>query len=969
MKQLRKCSLLLLLCTTFSISLFAQGINTFKLPNGLTVFIWEDESVPDVAGMVAVNVGGKDDPEQYTGLAHYLEHVMFKGTQKIGSLDWEKEKPLYEQIIARYDEMANESDPLKKEEINMEINKLTVEAAKYSLSNEYSNLIQSFGGENVNALTGFDQTMYFNSFPPGEIYKWLELYSERLINPVFRSFQTELETVYEEYNMGQDEQNSRSQEFLLKTIFEGHPYSRKLIGLPDHLKNPRLGELIRFFETWYVPENMALILVGNIKTREVLPLIREKFGRLENRPLPERKQYELAPLKGRKEVSAKISRFPQLYLTFPGVDLSSEDDIVLDICTSVLTNSSRTGLIDKLALDGDIMSGGASSISFKDHGRILITGIPYFDTNLRRFESLKSLEKTLLKEIKKLQEGQFDEQLIQSIKSELIRMYDLSMEYNFGRNGENSRAQILAAYFLSGKDLSELMEYKERVMAVTTDEIKAAAKKYFGEDYYAIHMNEGKPPKGEELKKPGFDPIQPVRGAESDYAKAFKLLPVKYMAGNFADMKSVEVRPINDRSKLFYTPNKENEIFTLTLKYGIGTAKMPKLALAASLMNNAGIMGQMDAQEVKRQFSELGTTCSYSVDDSYLYVTLHGFETNLQESCNLLTRQILLPQLDEKQMNNRIGSYYQSRRLEKTSSESLGDAARQYMMFGEKSEYIDRLPMSEITALTVSNLTGEFQRATDYEAEIHYVGSMPVDDVHQILSANLPLKEGEKETTSPEVKERMAYDENTIFFLPDPDAQQSTIYFYIQGVPYDNAKDPYITAFNEYFSGGFSGLVAQEIREYRSMAYASMGRYSIPGIKGKPSLFIGYLGTQADKTLDAVEVFMDLLNNMPQYPDRMANLKNYLLQTSLVDRPTFRRASQVYQGWIRRGYSEAPAQVNLPVFESLTFDDIVKFYEENIKGRPVAISISGNPKMIDLKALEKFGKVIKLNNSKVFSDK
>jgi predicted Zn-dependent peptidase len=962
MKSL-KLILFVFLCSLLSINTNAQGLKAFKLPNGLSVFIWEDEKAPNVFGMVSVNVGAKEDPAEYTGLAHYLEHMMFKGTDKIGALDWNKEKPLYEQIIAKYDEYAQTVDPEQRKAIAKEINQLTIESAKYNLSNEFSNLSQGMGGDNLNAGTSYDYTVYYNSFPPGEVYKWLELNSERLLNPIFRSFQPELETVYEEYNRGQDQQSRRESEFIMSTLFPGHPYSRSVLGLPEHLKNPQLSQLNKFYHNWYVPQNMALILSGNVKTNEILSVIKEKFGRLENRPIPERKVYPETPVKGRKEVTAKLSRYPQVLLAYPGITTGSEDDIALDICISILSNSSRTGLIDKLVLNGDLLSGGANSESLKERGAITINAIPYYDVNQRRYESLKSTEKTLLKEIKKLQDGQFEDWLVQSIKSEMIRSFDLQMESHY------SKVYILSAMFNSGKSLEEVLGYKDLVAEITTEKIKETAKKYFGSDFYALHLNEGKPEKGIELEKPKYDPIQPVRGAVSEYNKEFRILPVKYPVDPYAKMDEVTSKQMNDRSKLYYIQNPENDIFTLTLKFGIGTDKMPKLALATSLMNNAGIMGQLDAQELKQAFSNLGASCRYSVSGSYLYVTLNGFEVNLEESCNLLTRNILLPQLDEKQMDRMKGSLYQQRRIEKTANETLGNALHQYALYKDKSSFIDRLSLTEINDLTVSNLTGEFQRATDYEAEIHYAGALPMDDVYEILSKNLPLKQGEKESTSPEIKDRVSYTENTVLFLPNSDAKQSTIYFYIDGDDYKKEKDPYIDAFNEYFSGGFSGLIAQEIREYRSMAYASGGHYATPALENKKAYFIGSLGTQADKTVDAIEVFVDLLTNMPQYPDRLANIKNFLKETATVEKPHFRDASQIYQSWKLKGYTKSPAETNMPALDKLTFDDIVKFYEENIKGRPIVIAITGNPKMIDENALEKYGKVIKLSTSKVFSDK
>ncbi len=157
-------------------------------------------------GLVGVRAGSINDPEEYTGLAHYLEHVMFKGTDKIGALNWTEEEPIYKEIIAKYDQMAEEADPAKKEAISKEINELTVKAGKLGLPNEYSNLMESMGAKGVNAGTYYDWTFYHSSFPAYQINKWLEISSQRFLHPVFRSFQSELENVYEEYNRSQDDQ-------------------------------------------------------------------------------------------------------------------------------------------------------------------------------------------------------------------------------------------------------------------------------------------------------------------------------------------------------------------------------------------------------------------------------------------------------------------------------------------------------------------------------------------------------------------------------------------------------------------------------------------------------------------------------------------------------------------------------------------------------------------------------------------
>jgi len=957
-----KLFIFVLLCFILSNNIFAKGLKTFKLANGLSVFVWEDETVADVFGMVAVNVGSKEDPEQYTGLAHYLEHLMFKGTEKIGSLEWEKEKPLYEQIIAKYDEHAQTTDPVQRKEILQEINQLTQKTAQYYLPHDFSCLAQNIGCQNINAVTSYDYTLFYNSFPPGEIYKWLELYSERLIDPVFRNFQPELETVYEEYNMYQDMQGATERNFIMNTIFQGHPYARPIIGLPEHLKNPQLSKVITFYQNWYVPANMVLILAGNIKTEDIVPIVQKTFGRLKNKPVPERTIYPETPLNGRKEVNANLSNYTHLMLAFPGITSSSKNDIALDICTSILSNSNKTGLLDKLVMEDNLRGCWVNLIRLNERGNIEITANPCYDISAHRYESLRTTENKILKEIKKIQDGKIEEWRVKSIKRRMILTHNLAME------SPEYKANIIMNLFFSGKNMEDLINYNELVESVTFEQIMATAKKYFGSDYYAIYLNEGNLEKKGKLEKPPYDPVIPLREVETDFGKIFRSLPVNYK-NDFADMNSVTTRLINERSKFFYTYNPENEFFTLTLKYGVGTKKMPKLELAASLMNDAGIMEKMEAQEVKQVFSNLGATCRYSVDDNYLYVTLEGIEINLEEDCLLLMQQCLFPKLDENQMDRMQRNIRaQRQKTEISDNQKQRDALKYYLLYGKQSPYVDRLPLNDIAALSVSNLAGEFQRATGYEAEIHYTGSRPVEEVYDILSKNLPWKQGEKISTSPEIRETMNYSKNTVFFLPNRNARQSFIYFFVQGDNYTKEQTPYIDAFNQYINGNVgSGLIPQEIREYRSMAYTATGHYEIPLLENKNAFFIGYVGTQADKTMDAMEVFYNLLINMPQYVNRMQDIKEYLKETASIERPHFRQASQIFQNWKLKGYTQSPAETHKDAIERLTFEDIVKFYNEYIKGKPIAIAVTGNPKFIDKKMLAKYGKFVKLTTSQIFS--
>jgi predicted Zn-dependent peptidase len=950
---------------TANMQLTAQGLKTFKLKNGLTVYIWEDASQNDLFGLVGVRAGSYDEPEEYTGLAHYLEHVMFKGTTKIGALDWEKEKALYEQIIAKYDEKAETDDPAKKTAVDKEINELTTEAGKISISNEFTSLIDGIGATGLNAGTSYDYTLYYNSFPSHQINKWLEISSERFINPVFRAFQSELEAVYEEFNMYSDVPNRVISEFMLSKAFEGTPYDRSVIGYSEHLKNPRLSRLIKYYNDWYVPENMVLILTGNINTEQISGKIAATFGRLENRPVTERKKIANQVIDGRQQHSTKISPTPSVCLIYNGTEANHKDEQTLNLCLNLLSNDSHTGLLDKLTIEGDIMYGGCSPITFLNQGRVFVQAIPSYDSSQKRFQSNKAIEKTLLQTVDKLVKGEFEEWVFESIKMEMCRDFDLAME-----SGE-TRGQMLFDAFAYHRDLNHLLQYKDIISAITIDEVKRVAKEYLsGNNYIAIHNEQGKLSKKDKIKKPGFKPLDPPAGKSSLYAQQFKNLPSNKIEEHFFDFNDVKVQNVNELSRLFYCENKENDLFMLTLKFGVGTEVFPKLSYAAYLINNAGVMGMYEPQELKNEMARLGATCNIRVDDSYLIFTIRGYEANLQAACQLLTRQILMPKLDAKQLNSVIGMEFGQRSSYKNNVTLLSEALREYLMYKEKSEYIDNLTDRQVLNLQISELTGDIIRASHYEAQIHYSGSMPFEDVYNILSTSLPLVEKETKSQSPAIRKMADYNENTLYFYANNDTRQSQIYFHILMDNYKTADDAMIRLFNQYFgAGGLGCLVFDEIREKNSMAYTSYGAIIQPPLIDKPLYYRGYIGTQNDKAIDAINLYHKLLTDMPEEKERFENAKQNLVQSLLASEPDTRNKSFYYERHKRLGYNQDPSKEIIQKIKDITFEQFIQYYKDHIQGKKTGIAIFGNPKDIQIDDLKKIGKLIRIDDNNLFNTK
>ncbi len=957
MNRLISISLLLLI----SWSLNAQGLKGFKLQNGLSVFVWEDTTKTDIFGMVSVKAGSINDPQNYTGLAHYLEHLMFKGTDFIGALEWHKEDSIYNAIIEKYNARSKSDNEEQRRAIDLEINDLTVQQASISLQDEFMMLIEGIGGTDLNAGTSYDYTTYYNTFPKSQLLKWLELYSTRFINPVFRGFQNELETVYEEYNMYQDNQNIKLQYLLFSEAFQETPYSRPVIGYGEHLKNPNMAQLIDFYNTYYVPDNMALILVGDIKTEEIANVVNKKFSRISGIKTQDTTYLSNTYNNGREKVSITGGFVPQVVMVYNGVPQNHKDTYTLEVALQLLSNSNNTGLLDKLVLQGDLMYAISDLYNFKYNGKIFINAIPAYDYSQRRFESHKHVEKLLSEQISKLVNEEYEEWLLESVKNNMIRTFDRKLETSKGK------AQVVSQIFINERGLDNIFEYSEIVRSINSDDVKRVIEKYVNENYLAIQVDEGKIENNEFfVEKHDFPKtMNHPNATKSMYSHYVERINATDEVENTVSFEQIETRKINEKSKLFYYPNPENNIFTMTIQYNVGELDIPELDMAVQLMNGAGVMAAFKPQEFRDELAKLNAKINYSSDDEHVYVSVEGLEDKLESICNLMTRQILMPELDEKQVSNIKGRAYQSQIIEREDYDYQFDALKEYIMFGEESKYINRLNEEDIFNLIISDLTGAFQKATDYNAQIHYVGKLPCDEVHEVLSVNLPLKKTEKVNDKPKSRTLKAYQENSVFFVANREANQSRIFFYCLGDTFNTELMPDIYAFNQYFSGGFNGLIMKEIRGKHAMAYHAEGKFDIPDYAGYSFYFNGFVGTQSDKTVNALDTYMSLIRHMPSQEYRMDEIRNYIALSLEADQPNFRKMTKYYEDLKNKGFDKSLEREVVPAVENMSFSDLLDFYENNLKNKPIAIGIIGNPKEIDVDLLKVFGNVERVSLNKI----
>ncbi|MCP5497176.1 MAG: insulinase family protein [Leptospiraceae bacterium] len=931
-------------------------IKKVLLENGLTVYLNEDHSRTEVFGMMVVKVGAKDDPEDATGMAHYQEHVLFKGTQEMGTTDWDKEKPHIDKIFELYDKLGKSKNEEERILIQRDINEESIKANEYAIPNELDNLVSGIGGTNLNASTDHDKTMYYNTFPPHQVEKWLEIYSHRFIAPVFRGFQTELEAVYEEKNMYSDKYTFVVREEFMKHFFKKHPYGQhSVIGTISHLKNPSLTKMYNFFQKYYIANRMALVLSGDFQTDKIIPIIKRKFEQLPKGNSPKPKRYEEASFNGREFVEMNLSPIELALIGFRTIPEGHPDEVVLDVCNFILSNDEKSGLFDKLVLENKVLTADIGLASYNDLGGSIITILPRDGK-----QTLNEAEKLALKELKRIQDGDFPDWMVDVAKNKLYVDYQLTMESNRGR------ALEIANIFSRGGNLEELTKYPEKVKRVTKEDVMSIAKKYYGENFLAFYSKIGNKTK-EKIQKPDYKPLVTNTKAKSKFSKRLDEISNQEYFPKFIDFKKdmteVDLFP---NVKLFHVRNPLNDIFSLTIRFGIGTGEMPSLEHASNIMNYAGTE-KFDVTKLKSEFSKIG--CTYSISSNSSYVTLHllGQDGNLKSAIDLLNSLLSEPVVEKEKLNIVLEEEQIGRKIEKSEPNKVSSALWEYILYKEKSTFKDRLSLQEIRNLNIDNLVQDFLKAVGYEAEIHYVGQLSPQEVSQIFKESLKLN-CTKKTNSPVIRSIQKYQEPIVFFVNKNNTIQSKIVFFTEGDLFKKEMEPLIEAFNLYFGEDSSSLLFQEIREYRSLAYSAGGFYTIPIKEDIPSYFVGYLGTQADKTLEAVEVFYQLIKSMPEKKERIGMIKDYLMQASLSNRPDPRYLSQAVLFWKLRGYTYDPLKMNMSIYRKLEFNNIAEFYKKHIKTKPLVIGIVGDKNRINKNELSKYGKLLEIPESELFKD-
>ena len=944
------CALLAVFGWTVACAQGAWDVQTLRLHNGFTVWLNVDHSQPKVYGAVVVKAGAKDCPN--TGIAHYFEHLMFKGTDKIGTVNYEKEKPWLDSISHQYDLLAATSDAARRQAIQKHINALSVRAADYAIPNEFENLITRFGGTGLNAYTSFDETVFHNTFSPQYLPQWCELYAERFLSPVFRLFQGELETVYEEKNMYADNMLVQAAEAAQRYALAGTPYAYPIIGATDSLKNPRLSEMMRFFHRYYVAGNMGLILSGDLHTDSIVPLLERTFGRLSMGEAPQTPTAVLRDFRGSKPLKLKLP-IPVVKAegyAFLAPQEGSRDEAPFQVMMTMLSNPSHTGLLDSLDNAGKVMAAMTGSYYFKDFGAFGFGFVP----NLP-FGSKKKASRLCWQAIDRLRTGQFTDAQLQAVKRSLQRQKLLSLETISGR----SSAMINA--FSHGFSWQDVLGQAKRVNSVTHDDVVRVARTYFNDDSLVVKKAFGRYHK-EKVAQPGYKPVHaPHAGEQSAYAKQLEAQPVDSVAPKLVDFKhDVAERSLRPLVRLYGVRNPDNEIFSLQLCYRRGSASDHHIEILGDYLNRVGTVS-MSRQQLGRALQQLGATLSVSADADNVKVTLMGFDSQFVPALRLLRSFLDSAAVDDAKLRICRKELKLDRRSFLKGNANIADAVYQKVAFGDSSSFLTRLTVKEARRIKASDLVELFREVQRSQLDMIYTGTLPVDSVVRLVETALPLNRVSR-PWCPGLHTLQSVSVPTVYVYDNPLARQTIVGSYQQvgALPTEAQRVPF-HLWGTYFGGSMSSVLFQDIREFRSYAYYAYGRWLQPDLlvhPQSPCAYVTRLGCQSDKTMAALGVLDSVLRDMPVREGNIRAARQGLVNVINNGYPVFRSLGGFVAACRLKGYTNDPDSATLSLLPALGIEDVTRFYRAHVQTAPACYIIVGDKRQLDIEQLRRYGRVV-----------
>ena len=928
----------------------------YTLDNGLKVYMTVNKETPRIQTFIAVRVGGKNDPAENTGLAHYFEHLMFKGTQQFGTQNYEAEQVFLAQIEEQFEVYRNTTDEAERKAIYQTIDSLSYEASKLAIPNEYDKLMAAIGANGTNAYTAFDMTVYTEDIPSNEVENWAKIQADRFKNNVIRGFHTELETVYEEKNMSLTRDPRKVYESILAALFPHHPYGNQtVLGTQDHLKNPSITRIREYYKTWYVPNNMAICLSGDFNPDQMIATIDQYFGDMQPNPnlpkLPTTTEQPItAPIV--REVLGPDAESVAIGWRFPGV--SSSDYETLTILSRILYNG-KAGLIDlDLNQQQKVIGASAYASGMTDYSFLMTQARP------KAGQTLEEVKDLILAEVEKLKAGDFDEKMLQATINNFKLMQMRQLEYN------QVRADMFVDAFIHGVDWKDEVGSLDRMSKITKEDVVAFANNYLKDNYAVIYKKQGKDPNEKKIDKPSITPIFMNRDTVSVFLKEIQNTDVKPIEPVFVDFsKDLAQLTTGNGIPVLYKQNVLNDVFQLIYLFDMGNNNDKALGTAFQYMKYLGT-STMTLEQLNSEFYNLACSFNVSPGSERTYVTLTGLSENMPKALELFETLLSDAQVNKDTYSKLVDDIIKSRNDAKLNQMQNFSRLVNYATWGPKSPTTNILSADQLKNMDPQELVDRIHQQNSYKHRILYYGPKSEKDVLALLDKEHKTPKELKDAPTGEEFNKQQTTATRIFIAPYDAKQIYMSQRSDRGEKFDPAIEPIRELYNEYFGGGMNSIVFQEMRESRGLAYSAWAGFTSPQYLKYPYELRTQIATQNDKMMDAINTFNDIINNMPESEAAFKLAKEGMITRLRTDRIVKSNVIWAYIDAQDLGQSVDSRIKLYNDVQNMTLKDVTGFQQKWIKDRVYTYCILGDEKELDIKSLEKIGTIQRLTQKEIF---
>ena len=934
-------------------------VKIYTLDNGLKVYMSVNKEQPKLQTYIAVRNGGKNDPSDNTGLAHYLEHIMFKGTESFGTSDYAAEKPLLDQIEEQFNIYRTKTDPQERLAIYHIIDSLSYAASEIAIPNEYDKLMSMIGSQGTNAFTSEDMTCYQENIPSNQIDNWARIQADRFRNLVIRGFHTELEAVYEEYNMYLNEDAENAIYAMDSVLYKHHPYGlQQVIGTQEHLKNPSISAIKKQKSTMYVPNNIAICVSGDFDPDEFVAVIEKYFGSWEPNPAIPEFKYEpedVLTSAVERHVYGNEADFLLFGWRTPGE--KDEESEIGSIVSSILTNG-KAGLIDlDLNQQQKVLYAGSQIYDRMDYSDFLIQGYP------KDGQSMDEVRALILDEVAKLRTGDFDESLIEAAIANIKLSKMRQLESN------SSRAMMMVNSFIKKSDWADEVNVLDRLAKITKSDVVEWADKYLSDNsYVVVYKHQGVNPKNNKIIAPAITPIATNRDKQSAFLTEISETEVTPIEPVFVDYeKDLSKSEFSKDIEMLYKKNENNDIVNVTFRFDIGLSTNPALSLAFDYLSYLGTPTR-SAEELALEEYIIAGNHRFIVNDNTMTVSVNGLAENLGHMLDITEDLMLNAVPNEAILENLKQDELMARQMNKANQNSCSSALNRYIIYGP--EYVKSITLSDeqVMSLTSEQLLGLVKSILAKEHTVLYYGPQNEAEAKNVIAEHHKCSDNPEKLVKKYTKKQII-DKPQVFIAPYDSRQFNYIQYSDRGETFSMDDVPAIELFNEYFGGGMNTIVFQEMREARALAYSASAYLSSPSYLDDTYCFYARIGSQNDKLKAAVDAFDLIINDMPESDKSFQIAKTGLESVLRTSRTTGMSVLNSYLNAKELGLTEPLAKKVYDNLADMTMEDLVACQQKWIKGRTYIYGILGDVKDLDIKFLKSLGKVEQVSLDEIFGYK